>query len=118
MEGHSTTEEETMSDEYQPINRLQFRASAKLRWIFAIPSYIICLLMIIVYCNVEHAAGILNEEIKATIVHDTLYLPPPKIYTCWNCKKELVGISKDHPIQCCDYEYRIVDNELIAKKLK
>ena len=105
-----------MPEDYKPIDRLQFKTNAKMRWFFAIPSYIVCLLMIVVYCNVERATGILNTEIKAITVHDTLFLPPPKVYTCWNCKKELVGI-KDGPVKCCGFEYQIINNELVGKKL-
>lgn len=105
------------NNDYQSLDRGQFKHNAQFRWIFTIPTYITCILMIVAYYNLKRAAIIIEEDVKNTTVHDTVYLPPPKIYTCWSCKKELVGVKKGS-VKCCGYEYQITNKELVAKRIE
>jgi hypothetical protein len=93
--------------------------SDKIKKIDYLIQIVLCIFLAVVFFNINKSSGILLEEIKTiapTVVHDTLLMPAPKIYHCWQCKKELPGVDKG-PVNCCGYEYKIVNGELIAKKL-
>lgn len=36
------------------------------------------------------------------------------VHSCWICKRQLTLTG--YPTRCCDIEYNIVNNELVAKK--
>ena len=106
------------TDEYTPVDRSQFRVGnhSRLQWYLAIPSYVVCILLIILFIYIKKAAVIIEDDLKSTAVHDTVYLKPANIYNCWNCCGELHNILKG-PVECCGLEYTLVNNELVAKKL-
>jgi hypothetical protein len=86
-------------------------------YLFQVP---ICILLIFVFFNIQKAAIILQEDLKnlsPIVVHDTTYIPAPKIYHCWQCKRELANVDKGS-VSCCGFEYKVVNGELIAKKDK
>jgi DNA-directed RNA polymerase subunit RPC12/RpoP len=93
--------------------------SDKVKKIDHLGQVVICIFLAVVFFNVNKSSDVLLEEIKTvapTVVHDTLLMPAPKIYRCWQCKKELLDVSRG-PVICCGYEYKIINGELTAKKL-
>jgi hypothetical protein len=93
--------------------------SDRIKKIDYVMQILICIFLAVVFINVNKSSKVLLEAIKAvepSVVHDTLIAPAPKIYHCWQCKKDLPGVDKS-PVTCCGYEYKLVNGELTARKL-
>lgn len=90
-------------------------------WINHIMTALVCIAMLIVYCNVKKAYDSIQEDIRLlqpTVMHDTLFMAAPKVYYCWQCNKELIGVSEKNHVACCRFSYSIVKNDLVGKKLE
>ena len=81
---------------------------------------LIVIMMIVVFNYVKQSTTLIQKGLENNIVyiHDTVLIQPPQIFYCWNCKKELAGISAENPITCCEFEYKLQHGELVAKKIK
>lgn len=108
----------------KPWERLvKYSEEAKYQKIFrSLNFYSACLIvamMITVFNYVKQSTILIQKGLENNVVyiHDTLLVQPPKVFNCWNCRRELIGIA-ENPVTCCDFEYRLQHGELIAKKIK
>ena len=93
--------------------------SIPIHWVNYILYIPIWILLVLVFLNVQKASIMIQKDIKSIspiMVHDTVFMPAPKIYHCWQCNRELPGVDKS-PIICCRYEYKMINGDLVAKKL-
>ena len=73
-------------------------------------------LLLFLYCNIGKAFEVIRADIQTNTIHDTVFVKPPTIYHCWICNKELPSEIHDRPVNCCQFEYQIINGELIGKK--